>query len=186
MSQTALARNYAEALFELAARDGQTERHGEFLDLVVAIYWEERSFRLFLESPRIPVAEKQQAIRAALGDEAPEKLVRFLLVVLEKRRQRAIPAIAAAYRELLDRAAGRVRATVSVAFAPDEELRGRVLRSLEEQLERTVEADFREEPRLIGGLRVRVGDQVMDGSLRRRLEDLRRNLMATGRDAARA
>lgn len=184
MSRAAVARTYAEALFELAGREDAAARYGELLDDLAGLYREEPELRLFLDTPRVPVEEKQAALREALGDGAPEYLVRFLLVVLEKRRQRAIPEIASAFRDLLDEEAGRVQATVSLAFEPDEELRREIVEELENALGRTVVPRFREQPDLIGGLRVRVGDRVMDGSLRRRLEDLRKDLVSGGRDGA--
>lgn len=186
MSRAAVGRNYAGALFELAEREDATGRYGELLEAVAALYRDEPDFRLFLDTPRVSLEEKGEAIRAALGAEAPEHLVRFLLVVLEKRRQRSIPEIASAYGDLLDEEAGRVHAAVSLPFEPDDGLRDEVVRGLEKVLGRTVVAHFREEPDLIGGLRVRVGDRVMDGSLRRRLDDLRKELVASSRDGARA
>lgn len=186
MSRAAVARSYAEALYELAGREGATATFGELLEAVAHLYRDEPALRLFLDTPRVPVEEKREAIRAALGEEAPETLVRFLLVVLEKRRQRAIPEIAAAYRDRLDEEAGRVHATVSLPFEADGGLREELTRRLESLLGKEVVAHFREEPDLVGGLRIRVGDRVMDGSLRRRLDDLRRDLVAAGRDGARA
>lgn len=184
MSRAAVARNYAEALFELAAGEEASVNWGELLEAVAALYRDEPDLRQFLDTPRVPVDEKRQALREALGAGAPERLVRFLLVVLEKRRQRAIPEIAAAYADLLDEEASRVRATVSLPFEPDEALREEVVGELERALGMTVVARFRREPDLIGGIRVRVGDRVMDGSLRRRLEEMRKDLVATGHDGA--
>lgn len=182
MSRSAVARNYAEALLELASREDAEERYGELLDGVAALHRGEPRFRLFLETPRVPLEAKQAAIREALGEDAPELLVRFLLVVLEKRRQRAIPAIAEAYRGLLDEKMGRVHALVALPFEADDALRRELLDALQRTLGRTVVPHFSEDPRLLGGVRVRVGDRVMDGSLRRRLEDLRAELMRAGRD----
>lgn len=180
MTRSAVARNYAGALFELASRDDARERYDALMGEVAAAYRDVPAFRRFLDSPRVPLEAKKEAARRALGPEAPELLLRFLFVALEKRRHRVLPEIAAAYHDLLDEEAGRVHATVSLAFEPDEELRREIEDGLEAVLEKDVVPHFREDPGLLGGIRVRVGDRVMDGSLRRRLDDLGRSLIRAG------
>lgn len=177
MSRSAVARNYADALRELASRKGAEEEYGELLRDVADLYRDELDFRRFLDTPRVPMEAKKEAVRTALGPDAPRPLLRFLLIVLEKRRHRVLPEIAAAYRDLVDAEAGRVRATVSLAFDAEEPLRAEIVEGLERALDADVVATFRREPALIGGVRVRIGDRVMDGSIRRRMEDLRRELV---------
>lgn len=179
MSRSAVARTYAETLLDLASADGDPEGYGSLLHEIALLAREEEGFRHFLVTPRIPVEEKREALREVLGPGAPERFLRFLFVILEKRRQRAIPDIADAYDALLDERAGRVHAAVSVPFEPEEELRDEIAEALERMLGRTVVLHVRRDPDLIGGARIRVGDRVMDGSLRRRLEDLRAELAAT-------
>ncbi len=180
----AVARNYAEALFELASRSGEEETFGELLQEVVTLYRDEPAFRRFLDTPRIGLEEKKAALREVLGAHASEPFLRFLFLVLEKRRQRALPAIGETYTALADERAGRVHASIALAFAPDEPLRGEVVGALERALEKDVVPHFRENPRLLGGVVVRVGDRLLDGSLRRRLDDLRRELLTRADGAA--
>lgn len=177
MSRSAVARHYAEAVFEMASREGEPERYGEHLDAVVLLYREEEAFRAFLETPRIRLEEKKEVLEEVLGPRVPALFLRFLHVVLENRRQRALPEIAEAYRDLLDEQAGRAHASVSLPFAADEALEREVVKGLERSLGKRLMPRFRRELELIGGVRIRVGDLVMDGSLRRRLEDLRAELV---------
>lgn len=180
IGRSAVARNYAEALFELGSREDAAERYGDLLAGLAALYREEPRLRRFLEVPGIPLEEKKAVLRRAVDREAPEPFLRFLLVMLEKRRHRALPEIHEAYTDLLDLRANRVHASVSLAFEPDEALRNEIVEALERALEKEVVPHFRSDPDLLGGIRVRVEDRVMDGSLRRRLEDLRRELVRSG------
>ncbi len=179
MSTSAVASNYAETLLELAVREGEEPRYGELLATVSALIEDVPAFRTFLDTPRIPAAEKKRTLREVLSGRVPALFLHFLLVVFDKRRQRWLPAIEAAYRDLLDRREGRIHATVRLPFAPDEDLRAELARSLSERLGGEVVPHFLEDERLLGGVVIRVGDRVMDGSLRRRLEDLRSTLVRT-------
>lgn len=177
MSASAVAVNYAGTLLELAARDGQEERYGELLATVAALHTDVDDFRSFLDTPRIPTEEKKRILRDVFADHVPPLFVNFLLVVVDKRRQRWLPAIEAAYRDLLDEKAGRIHAAVRFAFEPDEELRTQLVTALSRRLGADVVPHFVEDERILGGVIIRVGDRVMDGSLRRRLDDLRSTLV---------
>lgn len=182
---SAVAENYAETLLELGIRDDRADAYGDLLADVADLYRMEQAFRLFLQTPRIELAEKKQLLREALGERVPETFLRFLLVVVEKRRQRALPGMERAYREQLDERRGRIRAQVTLAMEPDGELRSEIADRLSELLDREVVPRFVEDEDILGGLVVRVGDRVLDASLRRRLHELRRTLTAgEGRGAA--
>ena len=81
-----------------------------------------------------------------------------------------------AYREQVDEKAGRLRASITLAHPADDALRAEIGRELSELFEREVIATYKEDADLLGGIVVRVGDRVMDGSVRRRLRDLRNTL----------
>lgn len=182
---SAVAENYAETLLELGLRDGAAEEYGDQLSGLVDLYRSEREFRLFLQTPSIDAAEKKSLLRDALADRVPETFLRFLLLVIEKRRQRALPEMERHYRDLLDEDRGRVRARVTLALEPDEELKDEIADRLAEMLDREVVAQFDRDEDILGGLVVRVGDRVLDASLRRRLQELRRAMSSTeDRDAA--
>lgn len=176
MSASAVARNYAATLFELAARDGSEAEYGRLIEEIGDLYTSVPDFQRFLEVPAVSQSEKKEAIRAALAGSAPDLFVRFLLVILDRHRQRALPGIARAYRDLLDRRAGRVRATVTLPFEADDRVRSEVVSALERRFEREVVPEFHEDPEILGGVIIRVGDELLDASLRRQLERMRREL----------
>lgn len=188
MRSPLVARNYADTLFALARRrgGGAAEEYGGGLDELASLLQREPRIRAFLETPRVDLEAKRAALCEALGGRVPPTLLHFLLVVLEKRRQGSLGEIAEAYQALVDEAHGRARAEVTLAEPPDDALRSEIVAALERRLGKQVVASWRTDRDLLGGVVVRVGDQILDGSVRRRLGDLRgrmRRAGAPGQDA---
>jgi F-type H+-transporting ATPase subunit delta len=177
---TIIARNYAETLLALAERRGgqaTADAYARAIDDVAELMRREPRVREFLETPRISSEAKQKALRDAFSRRVPEHVLRFLLIVVEKRRQSLLPTIAAEFHALVDEVEGRVRAEVTVASEPAPELQREIVASLERKLGRTVVASFRVDPGILGGVVVKLGDRVIDGSLQRRVSDLRSRMM---------
>jgi F-type H+-transporting ATPase subunit delta len=176
-----VARNYADVLLELARRHGGDETVDAFADAlgtVAGLLREDARIGEFLATPRVDPAAKKAALRQALQGRAPELFVRFIEVVVEKRRAALLGAIASEFEALVDQVRGRVRAEVTLAREPDQALRTEISSSLERMLSRQVVAEFRVDADLLGGIVVRVGDQVLDGSIRQRSSRLRHRLLA--------
>jgi F-type H+-transporting ATPase subunit delta len=172
-----VARSYAEALFELGERHGAHDDFAQGLNTITSLLESDVRVRAFLETPKIEVEKKKSALRRALGDQVSPMFMNFVLVVLQKRRQRLIHAIAAAYRELLDEKLGRLHVQVTLAHEPDEAAEQAVTAELSRILGRSVIPHISVDPALLGGIVVRYGDRVMDGSLRRRLVSLRHRMI---------
>jgi F-type H+-transporting ATPase subunit delta len=174
--ESIVARSYADALFELGSRHDAHDALVQDLSTVTALVESEPRIRAFLETPKIEVRDKQQALRAALAGRVSPLFMNFLLVVLRQRRQRLLSAIAAAYRALLDEQLGLLHADVTLAREPDAALRSLLGDELARITGRTVVPRITVNPAILGGLVVRYGDRIIDGSLRRRLNSLRRLL----------
>lgn len=180
MGPDLIARNYAETLLALATRHGGDQAVDEYaraIEEVAEMLDQEPLIREFLETPRVDVAAKKRALEASFGGRVPDLFLRFLLVTVEKRRQGVLRAIAQQYHALVDESRGRVRAEILLAREADEGLRGEIVSSLERRLGKEVIPTFRIDPSLGGGILVRAGGQVLDGSLRRRIAGLRRRLL---------
>ena len=178
MREQTVARNYAETLFQLARRNEGPERYQEGIETVARLLDENPKVRLFLETPRIAAADKKAVLRKAFGGTLPKPLLNFLLVVLDKRRQRLLREIAREYHDLVDQSMNRVHAEVTVARPLDEQGLAAVGARLTQLLGRTAIPHVRVKPEILGGVVVRAGDTIYDGSLRRRLEGMRRQLLA--------
>ena len=178
MAANIIARNYADTLLALAQRQGgaAVEEYLAAIEDVAETIRTEPRVRRFLETPRISTDARKEALRAAFTGRVPAPFLRFLLVVVDKRRQGMLSQIAQAYRERVDELMGRVRVDVALSHEPDAALRDEIQASLQRRLGRAVVAHFTVDPELIGGIVVRMGDEVLDGSVRRRAQELRRRL----------
>jgi len=166
-----IARNYAEALF--AAGD----KFGEVLDAVAGAIRADERIAITLDSPRVSKSAKAKLLERALKDEVPPEFVRFLQAVVRRGRQGLLTEIAQEYQVLLDQKLNRVHAGVTLAQDPDSRTEKQVVERLAKALGREVRAYFRSDPRILGGVVVRVGDRIYDGSVRRRLTALQRRML---------
>jgi len=172
-----VARNYAEALLAVGQRHDAVVPYGVLLDAVAGAVATEPRLAAVLESPRVPKARKKQLLRTALAAFAPDPFVRFLESVVQRGRQGILSEMSAEYEMLVDRHLNRIHAGVTTAHAVDPELARSIATSLSALIGKEVLPHFRTDPRLLGGLIVRVGDRVLDGSLRRRLLQLRFSML---------
>ena len=180
MKSVTIARNYAEALFEAADAGGKTDRYGEFIDAVAGAVQSDPRIAVALDSPRVAKAAKGEIMRKALEGLVPDEFVRFLEAVVRRGRQGLLGEIAAEYQRLLDTKLKRVHAGVTLAKDLDEPLEKEIVDRLARALGKEVRAHFQTDAAILGGVVVRVGDRVFDGSLRRRLTALRRRMLAAG------
>ena len=179
MNESTIGRNYAEALIALARKSDDTEEWGEILNAIANAMREDQTLRTFLESPKLSASHKIEILDKALGRKVPRLFLRYIETVIQKRRQMLIPAIAIEYQGLLDEAENRLHANVTVARAPSEPERDALARQLSRVFGKRVVAHINENPAILGGLIVRVGDTVMDGSVRKRLSVLKQRMLAT-------
>jgi F-type H+-transporting ATPase subunit delta len=179
MNDATISRNYAETLLILAKKDGQQEQWGNLIDTIGVAMREDRTLKTFLESPKIAASQKIEILARALGKRVPPLFLRFLQTVVTKRRQMLIPVIASEYRALIDESEDRVHANVTVAREPAEPEKDALARQLSRVLGKRVVPHITLNPAILGGLIVKVGDTVMDGSVRRRLATLRSRMLET-------
>jgi F-type H+-transporting ATPase subunit delta len=166
-----VARNYAAALF--AAGD----RFGDLIDAVAGAVQADERIAVALESPRVSKTVKAQILERGLKGEAPKEFVRFLQAVVRRGRQGLLAEIAQEYQVLLDQKLNRVHAGVTLTTEPDARLEKQIVERLTQALGREVRAHFRSDPGILGGVVVRVGDRILDGSVRRRLTTLKRRML---------
>jgi F-type H+-transporting ATPase subunit delta len=178
LREPTIARNYADALFQVGERSGHTEKFGDLIESVGGTIEADATVRIVLESPRVTKVQKIALLEKALKRRAPDSFIRFLAAVVKRGRQGMIGSIAREYLALLDQKFDRVHASVAMARSPDKKLQAEVKKRLGVVLGKEVIPHYREDPDILGGVIVRVGDRVMDGSLRRRIKVLRRKMLS--------
>ena len=178
MRDSTLARNYAEALLELARRAEDPAGWGKLIRDIANGVEQDITLKHFLESPKISEAQKNEVFFQALGDRVPRHFLRFMQTLVRKRRQMLIPEIAIEYDNLLDIHEGRVHANVTVARQATEAEENSIAAELSRVIGKTVVPHMSVNPAILGGVVVKIGDTVMDGSVRRRLARLKGQMLA--------
>jgi len=171
------ARRYAEAAFQIAQRDGTVEQWLAQLEGVGGLAGDAQLVRR-LEDPAVPYDVRREALLGALDRDTLPQLRNLLELILQRRRVEMLGQIGREFRRLYNRQAGITEATAISAT----ELSADEVRLLQERVERMaggrVELHFQVDESLLGGVQLRLGDRLIDGSVRGRLERLRNELAA--------
>ena len=171
------ARRYAEAAFEIAMRDGTLERWRADLDRAADIIGNERALAV-VANPAIPVEKRASVLRDLLEGRVSEQALNLEDLMVHRDCIEDLPRVAAEFRRLDDERQGITHATATSAIelTPDE------VQALTTRLERStggrIALDVEVDPSVLGGIIVRVGDRLIDGSVRGRLERLRNRLVS--------
>jgi F-type H+-transporting ATPase subunit delta len=165
---------YAKALVASAEKTGQTDRVVEELEAVVADVFEKlpRVSAAFL-SPRLANAEKVQMIDRAFAGKVSPLVVTFLKVLSAHGRMDSLRAVARTARKLLNEMRGRVEVEVRTAAPLSNPLREQIATRLAATLGKEIVLQAKVDPELLGGVVVRVGDTLYDGSLSSKLQNMR-------------
>jgi F-type H+-transporting ATPase subunit delta len=170
-----IAEVYARALFEAAKDDGVLDRVHDELGQFADALEDDRNLQVFLFSPYFSSEEKKQGVRRIVSD-ADERVLNFLELLAERHRMPALFRIRRLLDELWADEHKLLEVTVTSATELDEELVADIGKRIQEQTGREVELSSKVDPDVLGGLRVRVGNMVLDATVRNRLEQLRKQV----------
>jgi F-type H+-transporting ATPase subunit delta len=169
-------RGYAQALFALAEAEGVLDEVSDELFRFSRTVEQRSELREALTDPKLPADRKRAVLRDLLGERANPHTVNVLEFIVEQGRARELAAITS---ELIELAAERRKhavAEVRTAVPLDRERREKLARALSDATGKDVELKVIVDPSIVGGIVARVGDKVIDGSIRRRLELARERL----------
>ncbi|TBV82264.1 MAG: F0F1 ATP synthase subunit delta [Desulfobulbaceae bacterium] len=177
MKNTVLAKRYAKALFAVGQEDGAFVAYAEVLNQMAGLFTDLPEVKDALISPLYPEDVRLKVMESlvrALG--APQVMVNFGKLLMEKKRAIILPEIAGAYQAMVDQEHNLVRGTVVSVTELAPELNEKVKAALEKVTGKRVELTNRIDPAIIGGMVVRVGDLVLDGSIRSQLVELKESI----------
>lgn len=166
-----LAKRYARAFDALSKNGEEASRRAEALRAAERAL---RGARAYMEDPAVPSEDKKAFITQILGQE--KAVAGFMLALLDAKRYYLLNACVQDVLELLDQRLGVVRARVQTAFELSEAQKKRVEEALGRFAGKKAEAEFETEPALLGGVRARMGDVLIDGSLKNQFEKLQEEL----------
>jgi F-type H+-transporting ATPase subunit delta len=179
MIASQLALRYAEALYEIAAEkealDGVEKELG-FVEETLAAYGE---LATLLYHPQVPLAAKKDTIVKVFGPQLSDYVRNFLLLLVDKRRETALAAIVKEYRRLANEARNIAEAEVTTAMPLAEGDKQALAAKLSAVTGKKVVLNTRVNDRIVGGVVVKIGDKLIDGSVVRQLETLKTALLKT-------
>ena len=166
-------REYGEALFALALETQQIERFREGLTLVREALLEQPDYVEFLASPAIPLSERCAALEEAFGRHCPEYVVSFLKLLCEGGKARAVFGCIDHFERLAKAADNRAVAEITSAVALDDKQKAALCAKLGRLTGKQIDPIYHLDPTLIGGVHIEVEGHTIDGSVRRRLGELK-------------
>ena len=181
----AVDRAYARALFELAEQAGTLDAMAEEAEQLAGLIAQQADLRRLLGSRALGHAQHEQMLERLFAGRVSDAMHRFLRVVNRKGRLGSLAAMLYAFGELVNEQRGLVEVDAFVAHRLDEAQQRQVAEAVGQRLGKEVVLHQYVDPELIGGIRLRVGDQVIDASIATQLRLLKRRMIAAGRERAR-
>jgi len=170
-----IARPYAEALFALADKDGTLQGWSDTLARLASVAQAPELERLY-GNPKVTSAQFVNVFAAAAGD-MPAAGRSFLQVLAENKRLEALPAVRDHFEELKAEREGAVDAAIASAYPLEGAELAALVADLERRFKRKIRPQVSVDKELIGGARITVGDQVIDGTVRGKLQAMNAGLM---------
>jgi len=171
------AKNYADALVKLGAESVVPYAEiSENLNTVQKICGSSRDLKLVIENPAISDEVKFSIIEEVFRDAVNPKIKDFIKILIEKKRFPELDGIVAAFQEKLDKINKLQRVEVVSAVDLTDDMKKRITERLQNKLKKDIQADWFIDEDIIGGLVVKINDDVIDSSLKNKLENLSKNI----------
>ena len=176
MTKGAIARRYAGAMFDIGLKQHSLERTLEDVRGIAQVF-AHRKLAYLLREPKVPAQRKETAIRQALANKLLPTSLNLALLVVQRELVDIMPNIANELEQLVLDYKNEAIADVTTATQIDDAQLTQIKQALEKRTGKTIITHTRVQPDILGGVIARVGDQVIDGSVRSRLAALRQQLL---------
>lgn len=176
MLNKSVARRYAESFFAIAQEQNKIDDYQNELEVVASTIASSSELQGFMAHVLIPPSEKKEVLNKLFGGKIAQTTLNFVNVVVDKRRAPYIGVIFEEYQKMADESRGVLMAEFVSAKEVSQDEMAEVEKALSAATGKTVRLSLSIEPSLIGGVKVRVGDRVIDASVVKRLDMLKSNL----------
>ena len=177
MKSTVLAKRYAKALFAVGKEDGAFEQYGQALNSMAELYGAMAEVKDALTNPIYPLEVREKVMEHLVQGMKPAPvMVNFFKLLVQKKRADILPELADEYQALVDADKNLVRGTVVSASALSAELSAKVQATLEKITGKQVVLTTAIDPSILGGMVAKVGDLVLDGSIKSQLAGLQESI----------
>lgn len=169
------AKHYAQVVFQIAREENTIDRWQQDLAAIVDLATT-RAAAQVLKNPRFPLEARRRVLAETLSGVSPEALNLATLLVSQGRLDALAPPLAIEFDKLVDESKGIVRAQITTAVAMDAATEEDISNRLGRATGKTIKMRTKVDPAILGGMIVRLGDQIVDGSVLTNLNGLRRSL----------
>lgn len=178
MSYSRVASRYASALLKAAVQADSLDAVRTDVNLLKTALGVSRELLHLLKSPIVPPDRKVAALKNIFADKVSIMTMNFILLLLEKRREGELPGVLTSFDEQYNQQMGIADVLIRSAIELDETQKNSILEKVKKFTGKTVVARYMVDPALIGGFMVKIGDTVLDGSVRHQLDNLKKALAA--------
>lgn len=176
MLKGAIARRYAEAMFDIALKQNTLDRTLEDVQGIGQLF-SKHTLAFLLREPKVSAQRKETALREALNARVLPTSLNLALLVVQRGLVDLMPNIAAELQRMVFDHKNQAMAEVTTAAPMDDKQQALVKQALEQRTGKTILLQTKVNPEILGGVVARVGDQVIDGSVQQRLQALKRQLL---------
>lgn len=172
MRKRIISERYASALLNVAKKRGAADQVFNNLEFIKTLLSGNASLRTFLESPHITQEDKMSLIKRAFGESVSETAMNFLLILVKKYRLKFLREIIEEYERLYDIERSVQKTDVITAYPLDDVTVAKLRTAIEASMKKSVKMCFNVDPKILGGVIIKTPNLIIDGSIRRKLNDL--------------
>lgn len=176
MLNKSVARRYAEAFFSIAREREKIDQFQADMEQVLRALDEVEHLREYFSHLLIPAKDKKDVAQKLFADDLAQETMNFIFIIIDKRREAYFEAIYEEYVDMADESRNIKKAELFTATELSEEDLEELTKNLSHSLGKTVQLQTRVDPSLLGGVKVRIGDQIIDGTVAKKLEMLQEDL----------
>lgn len=176
MNEGTVEKRYAKALFEIAEKEAKLDNVEEDLNLITRVVHSDKEIESFIYHPQVDGSAKKEVIDSALSDKVSIISKNFLFLLIDNNRLEILDGVQKQYVKLANNARGIVEIE-AISVAPlNETDKNNIIKLFADKLGKKIQLNNTVDPSLLGGIVLRIGDKVFDGSISKKLQVMKRNL----------